>query len=250
MIQNATIIGSYPNGKKRIKTTINDMKGHINNWKFNRPPDHSRINKIKKYIMKDNQDCLDGTICLWDNNGYYYIYDGIHRYSAGFELIKENKLNNIDVYVEIYKTDDEEKIKNEFKKLNESIPVAQMYTDIENDIDIKNKIEELFDIFCIQYKRYLVSTNNPRNGNFNKTILKNWLYEINVKDYSIDTILLKMLEYNNYLYEKFKYAHLNLLSQKKFKDRPLFIFLKSSQYEFKLYMNNALYQTLPPGTIV
>jgi hypothetical protein len=250
MIQSAIIIGSYPNGKNRIKTTINEMKNYINNWKFNRPPDRNRINNIKNYIMKNNQYCLDGTICLWDNDGYYYIYDGIHRYSAGLQLIEEKKLNDIDVYVEIYKTDDEENIKNEFQKLNKSIPVDQIYMNMETDLDIKNKIEEVCDRICNQYKKYLVVTNNPRNGNFNRTILKNWLYDINIKDHTVDTICSKILAYNEYLFKKFKDVHYNLLLQKKFKDRPLFIFLKSNQYEFKLHMNNALSYTLPPGTIV
>lgn len=164
----------------------------------------------------------------------------MHRYSAALQLIEENKIPNIMLYIEVYDTNNEEEIKMEFKKLNKSIAVDQMYIDIENDPNIKNKIEMLCDIFCKEFKMYLSESNNPRNGNFNKTILKNWLYDINIKDHSIDTIYSNIINYNNKLYNKFKDIESNLMIQKKFKDKLLFIFLKSSQYEFKLHINQAI----------
>lgn len=134
----------------------------ILNWSKNRPPDVSRINEISKYYIKNNIKLVPGIVYIWEYNDNYIIYDGIHRFLASLE-------NNISMnyIVSITKTENEQKIIDEFININKSICVPSIY--LENSDCIKKMIcQNITENLCKKYPKFVSPSRNPFTYNFNR----------------------------------------------------------------------------------
>lgn len=118
---------------------------NIVNWKYNRKPDKIRIKDIKKYILNNTTDFVDGIIYLFRHNNIYYCYDGIHRFTALREIYNENNSKTYYLIVNIYKEYFDFQIKQHFESLNKCVPIPSIYTDAQQELDKRNLIEEVTD---------------------------------------------------------------------------------------------------------
>ena len=154
----------------------------IRNWKFNRPADVIRVLEIADNIYKKKKTSNVYLYLSFNNTTQTFeIFDGIHRFMAlkkikeknsepsdllG-DLINDNAFgydNNATWLYESYITIDlrinasEGEIVDEFRELNMSVPVAELYIRDESN-DKKNIIENLVNKWFTTYYGHFVASN-------------------------------------------------------------------------------------------
>lgn len=159
---------------------------NIVNWFGNRPVEHKRINPIKKYIEKHSR--VEGIIYLAkDKKDVYHCYDGIHRYIAIRELIKQKKqyenllgmieLYDISVLVDIMNYD-ETSIQERFLNINSSLPVPHLYTSTERELDKRHTIEDVWKYISRHYPIFVKTSRRTNIPNINCTDFSDKFYNI------------------------------------------------------------------------
>ena len=145
------------------KTNVEKLRTKISciNWNKNRPHDTVRVNDIKEHYLKKKTTILPGIIYGWKNNHILEIYDGIHRLLEAFEM------GALDILIQIYYTDDESLIIEDFKNINKSISVPVIY--LEQNNFIKRRVCENVAIhLCEKYPRFISPSRNCHPQNFNR----------------------------------------------------------------------------------
>lgn len=130
----------------------------IDNWRFNRPPDDTRFDGIKKYILE--QGYVDGVIYLVNNNGILLCYDGIHRLSV-LNIINSSgiDIDNYNITIHYYPVYNEQYIVNKFINLNKSIPIPALYDYHTIDRNLKTIVENFSKKLKSKYKVFKPSRN-------------------------------------------------------------------------------------------
>lgn len=173
-----TLLGECNDGCYMYATTWKRLQNiQIKNWEYNRPADMVRIPDIAKQLKKQNY--LDGfiylvkapkterentkTISTHQNKNVYYCYDGIHRIEALRYLSNDTTVNNDHkIVVHVYYDYDEMEIKRKFETLNKCIPVPEIYTKAEQELNMKKRIDEIVNHF---YKKYIKHFSSNRRAN-------------------------------------------------------------------------------------
>lgn len=134
----------------------------IRRWKFNRPPDEERVAEIHEYMKTSKR--LDGIIYLACINNELVCYEANHRREAmkGIE-----GLHN--VLVDILWNATDEKVKEEFVRLNKSVSVPELY--LGETTDVVEEVRKLVDSFCKNYKKLKVNSSRPQRPNFNRDMI-------------------------------------------------------------------------------
>jgi len=128
-------------------------------WKFNRPPDMTRVEEIRETMKKNNR--MDGMINLaYITHEGLVCYEGNHR-----RLALEG--NEFVVFVEIIWDVTNEQVTEEFKRLNKSVSVPELYIS-ETDATLKVEIEELVKEFTKKFTKHLSSSAKNQCPNFNR----------------------------------------------------------------------------------
>lgn len=137
-------------------------------WKNNRPPDMQRVKEVKDYIKVKGM--VDGQILLAIVNGECICYDGAHRLEASKQLFPEG---GVQVRI-IYDSTDEE-VKEEFYRINKSIPVPELYfSDDEISVKLMSNIQNITRGLCENYKAFVSTSRKPQRPNFNRdTFIEN-----------------------------------------------------------------------------
>ena len=131
----------------------------ISQWKFNRPPDMSRIEDIRSWMKQFNR--MDGVLNLaYISKEGLVCFEGNHRRLAVEGL-------DIPVFVDIVWDATHEIVKHEFQRLNKSISVPDLYV-IENDATLRVQIEEAVASFRKKYPTHESSSGRPTRPNFNR----------------------------------------------------------------------------------
>lgn len=198
---------------------------NIRNWNKNRPVDKIRVKEIKEFYEKSNLDLIPGIIYTWFNNDIYYIYDGLHRYTALKELNKEFK-----ILMYINYSNDENDIINDFVNINKSIPVPSIY--FENEQLIKKSIcQNIADQLCRDYPQFVSAARKPHVYNFNRDIIVEYIstFNINFQTKNIDKIVYKIL------------LKLNDHAKQKLKDGNIIYPKKCDKYNFYLFYLDKYY---------
>lgn len=228
--------------KKRYRCKMSNVYNLVKNWENNRPNDNERVHCIYNYMKQNKVSILDGIIYIWKNGNDYVIYDGNHRFKAGFMLYDKERID-VSFYCEIYTTENGDDIMYDFHKLNKQIPVSDLYISNTSDVNKKQKIELIKQYyFMLKYKHFYSIANNPRNGNYNTNLVENYLntLEINWKNIDISIIYNAIDNYNMYVFHR-KLNSVKMLG-KKFETNPLYIFYET-QYEFKRFIENFILNT-------
>lgn len=175
-----------------LKCNLNDLKlNEINNWKYNRPVDELRSSDICDYFIKNNTMLIPGIIFAWKTNYNYIIFDGIHRFMAG---VKSG--NNMTMLLQIYNTQDEEIIKQEFLNINKSVCLPCIYTEFDNDC--KKKIcENIVNMLIKKYPSFQSPSRNCFKYNYNRDNFVEFISTLNIdftkRDIDIDVFNTMMI---------------------------------------------------------
>ncbi len=222
------------NNEQLLLTNLNYIKSNfiIHNWNKNRPSCKKRVNDIYEYYISLNlseNDLISGIIYVWkkinNNIPTYYIYDGLHRYSACLKLDI-----NVKILLHINDSLNEEDIKNNFINLNKSVPVPSIY--IDNELLYKKNIcEHVADKLCNSYPKFLSSSRKPHSCNFNRDLFIEFISELNINFQikNIDLIIFKiLLKLNDYA--KNKIIESNITHPLKCKKYNFYLFYLEKHY--------------------
>ncbi len=149
-------------------------KLNIKNWGKNRPPDICRIPQICEQLKK--QTYIDGIIYIFKNKNKEWIcYDGIHRLTALYTLDSQatlnkhnEKTNNYNIIVDVVNVYNELYISHKFKKINMCVPVPELYTAAEQELTLRNNIENTCNYFQTKYKVHFSPNKNSNKPNENR----------------------------------------------------------------------------------
>lgn len=158
-------------------TSLYKYKHVICNWKHNRPMDDLRIQPIMNYIEKTGR--VEGIIYFAkktiNNKFTLECYDGIHRLHALFKLYEKRNayqdilgLDNkpIMVLLDIMEFD-EKMVMERFININSSLPVPEIYTEKDKNIDNIKLIEKLQRYYKDNYRVFIKNsdkTNIPHTN--------------------------------------------------------------------------------------
>jgi hypothetical protein len=142
---------------------------NVSQWKHNRPADMKRVDEIHNWMKQFNR--MDGVINLACVSGYGLVcFDGNHRRLA---------LKGLDITVKVNIVWDatDEIVTHEFRRINQSISVPDLYIE-ENDAiviaNVQNAVSEFIKRFDIQQS----TAKNPQRPNFNRDNLTNQLFNL------------------------------------------------------------------------
>lgn len=129
-------------------------------WRLNRPVDDLRVEMIKNYFLLGDVKVIPGQISGWLNeNKELEIYDGFHRYSSAHD--------NMYVYIKIMTTSKIEEIIADFKNINMSVSVPELYLE-ESSNKKKEVCENLAQKMCETFPNCRSPSRNPQPQNFNR----------------------------------------------------------------------------------
>ncbi len=191
----APIIGKYdnsdcPEGHYLVRLPITDAValGAVN-WRFNRPPDLTRIPEIARYYYSTHSP-MDTVFYMNFNQqtGKIEVIDGIHRYSAICYLIEQNKkprdlldssgnygydsnaewLYNGSRFVLISITIDapDRYLIDLFQTLNKSVVVPDLYMGADNDR--RGIIEDVANNWMVRFSSMFSTSSRYQRPNMNR----------------------------------------------------------------------------------
>lgn len=131
----------------------------VRQWKYNRPPDMSRVPEIHKWMKEFNR--MDGVLNLaYIQSEGLVCFEGNHRRLALEGL-------DIKVLLDIVWNATHDIVKHEFQRLNKSVCVPDLYV-VENDSSLRVQIEEAVSAFRKKYPTHESSSGRPIRPNFNR----------------------------------------------------------------------------------
>lgn len=168
----------------------------ITRWKFNRPPDETRVAEIRAYIETSKR--MDGIIYLACIENQLVCYESNHRREA-LKTITESA----PILVDIIWDASNDMIKQEFLRLNKCVSVPELYiVDTPGTIDT-NALRELVDGFCKNYPSMKVSSNRPNRPNFNRDMVLDEFYRLMTENQiSVEELATRLQRLNTKLSNK------------------------------------------------
>jgi hypothetical protein len=196
---------------------------NIENWEHNRPPDEMRIPEIANDIRLEKY--ILGMIYIYkDKNENYYCYDGIHRIKALEYLDKNNNLKEKFIILNYINNGDTSKVINNFKKINKTIPVPELYTKDSIDLNLRKTLSEICQYYQKKYPSHFSTSRKPRLPNENRDNLFDILYGISqdchiLLNYNSQQWISLLDNYNIYMKDHInshKLANKQILTNKQF----------------------------------
>jgi hypothetical protein len=145
-------------------------------WRLNRPVDHLRVEAIRNYFLLDSVCVIPGQISGWVNeNNELEIYDGFHRISAAND--------NMYVFIKILTTKKNEDVIKDFKMINMSISVPELY--LSESTNIKKEVcENLANRMCDTFPNCRSVSRYPQPQNFNRDNFIELISSLNIDFYT------------------------------------------------------------------
>ena len=175
----------------------------IRPWKYNRPPDTKRVIEVEEYVKE--KDMMDGQILLAIVNGECVCYDGSHRLEAAKRSFPRGG-----IHVRIIYDSSDSEVKDEFYRINKSIPVPELYfSDDEISTKLIGIVQNVIRGLCENYKAFVSTSRRPQRPNFNRDtfieelsdILKNELEPEIIMNITENTIAKRLHNVNQTLRE-------------------------------------------------
>ncbi len=172
---NICIIETYPDGAVLFHTDWYTFRTYpIQNWEKNRPPNLQRIQEIGQAIQR--QGYTDGILYLFRfAKDVYMCYDGIHRFEALRGLPETHNPRLLVHYVDEY---NEEWVERKFKQLNKCIPVPELYTESQHQLEHIRLIQSAVDHVLHQYPKIFTISARPRTPNQSRDVLTDQISEL------------------------------------------------------------------------
>jgi len=142
----------------------------IKMWKHNRPTDKERVTEIHEYMKVSKR--MDGIIYLAYLDGELVCYESNHRREALKGIDEVN-----DILVDIMWNTTDQRIKEEFVRLNKAISVPDLYVENPTEITLE-EIKTAVDAFAEKYKKLRVSSSRPQRPNFTRDMLFDEFYRV------------------------------------------------------------------------
>ena len=131
----------------------------VRQWKYNRPPDMSRVPEIHKWMKEFNR--MDGVLNLaYIQNEGLVCFEANHR-RLGLEGL------DIKVLLDVVWDATHEIVKHEFQRLNKAVSVPDLYI-VENDVNLRVQIEDAVASYRKKYPSHESSSGRPIRPNFNR----------------------------------------------------------------------------------
>lgn len=174
----------------------------VKQWKYNRPPDMSRIPEIHNWMKQFQR--MDGILNLAYITGEGLVcFEGNHRRLALEEL-------DIMVFADILWDANDEIVTHEFRRLNKSVCVPNLYV-IENESTLRGDIEKLVSDFRKKYPNVESNSGRPQRPNYNRDRLTDDILRIH-KDSAIP--ISEIMNKIDLLNESYKLKDRTKLSEK------------------------------------
>ena len=172
----------------------------IKQWKFNRPPDITRLAEIRSWMTEFKR--MDGVLNLAYISGEGLVcFEGNHRRLALDGL-------DITVFADVLWDVTDEIVVHEFRRLNKSICVPDLYV-TENHYAVRENIEKAVQEFRKKYPSMESSSGRPQRPNFNRDKLTDELFRLHKElGISIEDLIIKL----NLLNETLKVSDKSKLS--------------------------------------
>ena len=133
----------------------------IKRWKYNRPPTEARISEIHEWNAQFNR--MDGLLNLAYIPGEGLVcFEGNHRRLALKDLDRP-----ITVLVDILWDVTDEVVMHEFRRINTSVSVPDLYV-VETESSLKVEIEEFVKWFKKEYPSHETASERPQRPNYNR----------------------------------------------------------------------------------
>lgn len=143
-------------------------------WSRQRPVDEARVEEIYESILSTGN--IDGLLMMaWHPKERMIVYDGQHRFAAIERLDLEKDYN---IVVDILWSASEEKIAEEFYRINKSVPVAELYLTPIIEDDVKIEIEMFVKDLSRKYPDFVKTARKPNRPNFNRDNLTDELFHL------------------------------------------------------------------------
>ena len=173
----------------------------IKQWKFNRPPDITRLAEIRSWMTEFKR--MDGVLNLAYISGEGIVcFEGNHRRLALDGL-------DITVFADVLWDVTDEIVVHEFRRLNKSICVPDLYV-TENHYAVRENIEKAVQEFRKKYPSMESTSGRPQRPNFNRDKLTDELFRLHKElGISIEDLMVKL----NLLNETLKVSDKSKLSE-------------------------------------
>ncbi len=226
-----------------------DNNIEIVNWKYNRPHDPLRIKQIAKSLITTNY--VDGIIYIVCNdtnpeNIVFECYDGIHRIETMKYL--QTKYSDVNHKIIIHYTCEynETVIKSKFEALNKCVPVPEIYSNAERQLDMIKKVEYITNYYISLYPNHFSGNRKTNIPNENRDTFIEKMSQF-IKDHKLETLsnetIIQIIDkYNNVMKENYKFYKLTQKQYEKCAKNNCYLFI-SKKWDAsldKLYQNNLL----------
>ena len=178
----------------------------IKQWKFNRPPDLSRLSEIRAWMSEFKR--MDGVLNL-----AYVLGEGLVCFEGNHRRLALDGID-ITVFVDILWDVSHEVVVHEFRRLNKSICVPDLYV-TENHYAVRDSVEKAVQEFRKKYPSMESSSGRPQRPNFNRDKLTDELFRVHKElGISIEDLMVKLSSLNETLKASDKTKLSDLVKQK------------------------------------
>lgn len=139
-------------------------------WQFNRPPTMNRVPEIHEWMKTSGR--MDGVISL-----AYIQGEGLRCYEGNHRRLALAGLNpdSMAVIFEVMWDATNDKVKDEFNRLNKAIAVPQMYV-VETSREVRGKIEEIVKAFETMWEDHVSKSKKANRPNFTRDGFKDEIF--------------------------------------------------------------------------
>ena len=160
-----------PNTNRYVTTYGKYKELNVNQWKHNRRADLGRVSEIHNWMKQFNR--MDGVINLACVGGYGLVcFDGNHRREA---------LKGLDddfiVFIDIVWDATDEIVTQEFRRVNQSISVPDLYIE-ENDAIVIANVQNAVSEFIKRFPTHQTNSGRPQRPHYNRDNLTNQLFNL------------------------------------------------------------------------
>jgi len=174
----------------------------VKQWKFNRPPDLIRIPEIHEWMKQFQR--MDGILNL-----AYIMSEGLVCFEGNHRRLALDGLDII-VFVSILWDVTDEIITHEFRRLNKSVCVPDLYI-IDNKASLRGEIEHVVSEFRKKYPALESTSGRPQRPNYNRDKLTDEILRLHKESgIPVDDLMTRL----NLLNESYKLKDRSKLSDK------------------------------------
>lgn len=192
----------------------------VKSWRFNRPPDLSRVEDIRAWMASSGR--MDGVLNL-----AYVPGQGLVCYEGNHRRLAVAGLGGITVLAGVMWDATDESIIAEFRRLNKSISVPDLYV-IEDSMILRGEIETAVSEFRKRFHAMESNSGRPQRPHFNRDKLTDEISRIQKElGIPVSSVMARLGELNHQ-YSIQSHAGLSEKIAKKCADSGLWLFARST----------------------